>query len=99
MSSILIAHPQRGILEGDSSISNWTNLYKAVYDSSSGLSIFTMTDSSDSGTLFIVQPRSTYSRDSAMGADSNGVIQYQIVEENRPWDSANEAFDWAKGSF
>jgi len=99
MTSILFTIPQEGILEGDSSISHWTDLYKAVFDSSGRLNVFTMTDSSDSGTLFISQPRSVFSRDSATGTDSNGVIQYQIVEENRPWDSANEAFDWIKGSF
>ena len=75
-----------------------TNLIKAVYDN--GLKVYNVADSSDAGTLFLDQTKSPKHRDSADGVHPElGTPKYTIVEFNRPWDSAGEAFNWYEGGF
>ena len=74
-----------------------TNLIKAVYDN--GLNAYNVADSSDAGELFLNQPSSPFHRDSADGP-YNAELEIQpmtIVEYNRAWDSAGEAFKWFEG--
>ena len=73
-------------------------LHKAIFENG-GLKVYTdLADSSDEGRLFVNQPNSPWDRDSAAGpADENGIVPLTIVEYNRPWDSAGEAFNWAIG--
>lgn len=73
-------------------------LHKATYDDGPGLKVYAnLADSNDDGVLYMTQPKSPYHRDSAAGpADENGIIPRDIVEYNRAWDSAGEAFRFAK---
>lgn len=74
-----------------------TNLIKAVYDD--GLNAYNVADSSDAGELFLNQPNSPFHRDSADGPynEELDVQPTTIVEYNRAWDSAGEAFKWFEG--
>ena len=71
-------------------------LIKAVYDN--GLKVYNVADSADEGTLHLDQARSPKHRDSADGVHPElGTPMYTIVEFNRAWDSAGEAFNWFEG--
>lgn len=73
-----------------------TNLIKAVYDN--GLKAYNVADSSDAGEIYMDQTRSPWHRDSADGVHPElGTPMYTIVEFNRAWDSAGEAFNWFEG--
>lgn len=74
-----------------------SSLLKAVYDN--GLKVYNVADSSDEGVLHVSQMTSPFHRDSADGP-YNEELDLQpmtIVEYNRPWDSAGEAFNWFEG--
>jgi len=74
-----------------------TILHKAVFDD--GLDVYIVADSADAGKLFLTQQRSPFHRDSADGPfnEDLGIQKTTIVEYNRAWDSADEAFNWFKG--
>lgn len=73
-----------------------TILHKAVFDN--GLEVYIVADSADAGKLLVTQPKSPFHRDSAAGVHPElGTPMYDIVEFNRAWDSAGEAFNWFKG--
>ena len=73
-----------------------THLQKAVYDN--GLNVYNVADSADEGILCLSQIKSPFHRDSADGVHPElGTPMYTIVEFNRAWDSAGEAFNWFEG--
>lgn len=74
-----------------------TILHKAVFDN--GLNVYIVADSADDGRLFMTQAKSPFHRDSADGPynDELEIQPMTIVEYNRAWDSAGEAFNWFEG--
>ena len=73
-----------------------TILNKAVYDN--GLNVYVVAASADEGTLYLNQIKSPFHRDSADGVHpetEEPVVT--VVEFNRAWDSAGEAFKWFEG--
>ena len=73
-----------------------SSLLKAVYDN--GLKVYNVADSSDEGVLHVSQMTSPFHRDSAVGVHPESETPiYDIVEFNRAWDSAGEAFNWFEG--
>lgn len=71
-------------------------LHKAVFDN--GLKVYAVDDSADDGDLYMTQIKSPFHRDSADGVHPDlGHTMYTVVEYNRAWDSAGEAFNWFEG--
>ena len=73
-----------------------TMLHKAVFDN--GLTAYNVADSSDDGELYLTQIKSPFHRDSADGVHPElETPMFTVVEYNRAWDSAGEAFKWFEG--